>query len=246
MNSLGTGCMNFLKSFLVFALLVSCGCSRSIGKRDRSELEQESVEKGMKLIQSGRPSDAVKAFERSLESDPKLARVHLELGFLLHDSEKDYVGAVYHYRKYMQLRPKSQKKAMIENRIRIAKQMLAAGVVGVEGVTAVRTEELEKENLKLRANIRQLQENLARTRSISRTEMSSRKASNVVDGAKSGSAFSQDGGISKYTVQKGDSLSGIALKVYGDANRWEEIYEANRRALENSNDLRAGQALIIP
>lgn len=238
--------MNFLKYFLAFALLAFCGCGRSVGSRDRIELEQERVDKALKLVQSGQSSEAVEVLERALESEPKLARAHLELGFLLHDSEEDYVGAIYHYRKYLQLRPTTEKRTMIEDRIRIARQLLAAGVVGVEGVVSLRTEELEKENLKLQDHIRQLNEKLAKANAVSREELSNRKASNTVDAATSGPNYTQDGGISRYTVQKGDSLSAIALKVYGDANKWDEIYEANRKALENSNELRTGQDLILP
>jgi len=31
-----------------------------------------------------------------------------------------------------------------------------------------------------------------------------------------------------YVVQPGDSLSKIAMEVYGDARRWPEIFEANK------------------
>jgi len=34
-----------------------------------------------------------------------------------------------------------------------------------------------------------------------------------------------------YTVAKGDSLSKIAKEVYGSANQWKKIYEANKTRL---------------
>jgi nucleoid-associated protein YgaU len=50
----------------------------------------------------------------------------------------------------------------------------------------------------------------------------------------------------KYVVKLGDTLSKIAEQVYGDANRWREIYEANKDQIENPNQIRAGWELVIP
>jgi nucleoid-associated protein YgaU len=50
-----------------------------------------------------------------------------------------------------------------------------------------------------------------------------------------------------YTVQSGDSLSKIAQNVYGDGNRWQEIYAVNREVVgENANMLSPGQVLHMP
>ena len=50
----------------------------------------------------------------------------------------------------------------------------------------------------------------------------------------------------KYVVKAGDSLSAIAKEVLGDANRWKEIWEANKQAVPDPNAIRAGQELLIP
>lgn len=49
-----------------------------------------------------------------------------------------------------------------------------------------------------------------------------------------------------YTVEPGDTLLGIARKVYGDEAGWERIYEANRAELPDPNRLLIGQVLRIP
>lgn len=50
-----------------------------------------------------------------------------------------------------------------------------------------------------------------------------------------------------YIVQDDDYLSKIAKKVYGDAKRWPEIYEANKAIIgDNPNIIHAGQKLRIP
>mgnify|MGYP001417918819 FL=1 len=49
-----------------------------------------------------------------------------------------------------------------------------------------------------------------------------------------------------YEVVSGDSLSKIAKREYGDANKWERIYEANRDVLKNPDKIYPGQKLKIP
>jgi nucleoid-associated protein YgaU len=49
-----------------------------------------------------------------------------------------------------------------------------------------------------------------------------------------------------YKVQAGDTLSKIAKDFYGDANKYQRIFEANRDKLESPDKIRAGQELIIP
>lgn len=49
-----------------------------------------------------------------------------------------------------------------------------------------------------------------------------------------------------YTVDQGDSLGAIAAKFYGDAARFDRIFEANRALLSSPDRLRVGQRLVIP
>ena len=49
-----------------------------------------------------------------------------------------------------------------------------------------------------------------------------------------------------YKVQPGDTLSKIAKQFYGDANKYQRIFEANQDKLESPDKIRAGQDLVIP
>jgi nucleoid-associated protein YgaU len=49
-----------------------------------------------------------------------------------------------------------------------------------------------------------------------------------------------------YTVKKGDSLSKIAREVYGDADEWQRIFDANRDQIEDPDMIEPGQKLKIP
>ncbi len=49
-----------------------------------------------------------------------------------------------------------------------------------------------------------------------------------------------------YTVQKGDTLSGIAKKTLGNANDYMKIFEANKPMLSDPDKIYPGQNLRIP
>ena len=49
-----------------------------------------------------------------------------------------------------------------------------------------------------------------------------------------------------YTVVAGDSLSKIAKRELGDANKWKAIYEANRDQIKNPDLIHPGQVLNLP
>lgn len=49
-----------------------------------------------------------------------------------------------------------------------------------------------------------------------------------------------------YTAVRGDSLSKIAKREYGDAQKWHKIYEANKDVIDNPDLIEPGQDLIIP
>ena len=84
---------------------------------------------------------------------------------------------------------------------------------------------------------------LAAISAASSTAPSAPKAdfSNVEAGATSTAAAAQT-----YTVAKGDTLSKIAKQFYGNANRWHEIFDANRDQISNPDLIRPGQVLKIP
>ncbi|MBK5074765.1 peptidoglycan-binding protein LysM [Budviciaceae bacterium CWB-B4] len=49
-----------------------------------------------------------------------------------------------------------------------------------------------------------------------------------------------------YTVKKGDTLGAIAKSQYGDANKYQKIFEANKPMLSHPDKIYPGQVLRIP
>jgi nucleoid-associated protein YgaU len=66
-----------------------------------------------------------------------------------------------------------------------------------------------------------------------------------VEGGSSSTAPSSDQPRT-ITVQPGDSLSKIAKRELGDANKWHAIYEANRDKIKNPDLIYPGEILTLP
>ena len=49
-----------------------------------------------------------------------------------------------------------------------------------------------------------------------------------------------------YPVEKGDTLSGIAKRLYGDPNKYTKIFEANKPMLSHPDKIYPGQVLRVP
>jgi nucleoid-associated protein YgaU len=52
--------------------------------------------------------------------------------------------------------------------------------------------------------------------------------------------------VEYYIIVKGDTLSAIAKKYYGDANKYPRIFEANREVIKDANLIFPGQKIRIP
>jgi len=67
-------------------------------------------------------------------------------------------------------------------------------------------------------------------------------------GSMAHSSPGSDGGWTSktYTVKAGDTLSKISKEMYGDANQYQRIFEANQPMLKDPDKIYPGQMLRIP
>jgi len=49
-----------------------------------------------------------------------------------------------------------------------------------------------------------------------------------------------------YTVQEGDTLYGIARRIYGEGRHWKAVYDANRDLIDDARELTLGWKLELP
>lgn len=65
-------------------------------------------------------------------------------------------------------------------------------------------------------------------------------------GGPAATSGSSPGAGKTYEIQKGDTLSAIAQRHYGNANEWRKIYEANRAVIKDPDLIHPGQKITIP
>lgn len=243
----------------VVLLLFTVACSRTVADRDADEGRDPLVRKARAASDAGDIDEAIRLFLRAVEARPGMARPHLDLAVIYNDNKKDYLRAVYHYTRYIELRPDAEKRAMIEESIREAETAFAAGIAA-EAVVDAKIRELERENARLRSELRDLQGRLADARPSVPPVTRTVKTVDTAPGEQAAEIKTPDREptVKKeepkrpepkfeiYYVRPKDTLSTIAAAVYNDAGKWKRIYDANRDTIPDSDRLRVGQALIIP
>lgn len=145
----------FLLAGVVVSLLAS-GCHRTdVAEMDAHDRESPLLRRAHECQQVGDLDGAIRLYEQSLQDNPRLVSAHMDLAVLLQDHRKDYMGAIYHYRRYEALRPETEKQAMIRDRIRVAEQLLVAQLLNRGDVAVSRDQQ------KLVAEIERLNQRLS-------------------------------------------------------------------------------------
>ena len=220
------------------------GCSRGVAWLDKRDQELPLVQKAASRASEGDIDSAIRLYQKALEQSPDAARAHLDLAFLLDEHRKDYVDAIYHFRRYLELRPDAEKKSLVEERVRMAEQHFAAEILGPSRL-ADKATVLERENAVLKSQLATLSQ-----RMTERPRPQGAAAAPTVRGSEPVIRSTRIAGrgttVSTYQVRRGDTLTSIASQVYGDGNRWKEIQLSNSDILGNSSQVKVGQVLVIP
>src|ERR1044071_9225374 len=151
---------------VVLFCLCWTGCS-PFGETARDEEKDPNYLTGKNRVAALDHQGAVDAFEKALAANPRSAAAHLELGLIYHQYlATNWARAIYHFEKYLELRPKANNADLIRQRISQCKLELAKEVP-FAAVTQQMQRELEKldrlnrENAELRQQLEQLKAQFA-------------------------------------------------------------------------------------
>lgn len=234
---------------LLLALLSISGCKPGQGYAI-SEEDEPDYRKGESMMRENRMDEALLAFEKVVDSRRDCPETHLELGRIYMDHVKDPISAIYHFRKYLELRPDSEFSKQVAQLIESCKKDFARSLPGdpfgesVEHIDVL--EQLKKvrvENDELRRTVASLQNQLRGARQVVEQQVVPMQQPAPAQVQPTAPAVN---GTRSYTVRSGDTLSKISTAVYGVPNRWQEIYNANRNQLKNPHDLKVGMLLVVP
>jgi tetratricopeptide (TPR) repeat protein len=221
---------------LVIAAVLLSGCSRPVASLDDSDFRDPMIRKAQSKVRQGDKEGAVECLNRAIERSPDLAQAHLSLALLYDDYKKDYVRAIYHYERYLEIRPATQKRGLIEDLIRKAKVSFSASLSDQFSETGKKMLALEEENNRLKANLREVRENLAKRGGGGKSPEAFHdqdtpglaRPGELIAPVQNEAASGQHARTNMvYCVQAGDTLSLISAKVYRDPRKWKAILDAN-------------------
>ena len=121
----------------LFRLLASCflvilaGCEQGDRAGFTAESDDPGYRRGKELLRQGRNQEALSAFLKVVEKrGDDSPESHLEAGLLYQQHIKDPIAAIYHYRKFRELKPNSPQADLVRQRIDAAKREFASTLPG--------------------------------------------------------------------------------------------------------------------
>ena len=101
-------------------VLAVAGCRDNDRLAYGNELDEPDYREGVSLLKSGRRQEALSAFLKVIDKRDDAAESHLEVGLLYVQHINDPLSAIYHFRKYLALRPNSPQAPLVRQRINAA------------------------------------------------------------------------------------------------------------------------------
>jgi tetratricopeptide (TPR) repeat protein len=95
------------------------------GDSHADEEKDPHFQRGRNLSNSQDYKGAAEEYEKALETNPRSAAAHFELGCLYESKLNDCAAAIYHYERHLQLCPDSDRAQLVRQHIRGCKQELA-------------------------------------------------------------------------------------------------------------------------
>ncbi|EIP99788.1 LysM domain-containing protein [Opitutaceae bacterium TAV1] len=106
----------------LFVLAALAGCEPRPADSYTAEVDEPAFRRGKELVRQGRDGDALKEFLKVIaeRGDDNAPESHLEAGILYQRHMKDPLAAIYHYRRFRDLRVNSPQAEKVRGQIEAA------------------------------------------------------------------------------------------------------------------------------
>jgi tetratricopeptide (TPR) repeat protein len=237
---------------ILFAALVTLtGCNKDSDSLEAREERDPNIISGQEFMEQGDYDAAIAEFQLALDQDPMMARPHLDLAIIYQQHKINYIHSIYHYDRYLELRPDAEKAAFInEQKLKVAQALANTLINNSPEVKKVVQERntLIQQNNDLKRQLADALKLAPATSSATVKPMptASSNQKTVTDTVPKTTTSGANQKYQIYHVVGGDTLSKISTKFYGDSSKWDIIYEANKEMMRNASDLKVGQTIVIP
>ncbi len=236
---------------LFVAILALTGCGKDSQSMEEREERDPLVKSGQAYMAEANWNAAIDAFKQALEQEPRMARPHLDLALIYQQHKINYIHAIYHYDRYVELRPDAEKTKFIEEQKLKVAQALANTLINnspeVKRVVQERNQLLQQ-NASLKQQLSPSKAGRTTTNVKTVPAVTQKTATQTIPKTATQNAprNSTTAKHQIYHVVSGDTLTKIANKFYNDSARWDIILDANKDTMGGPRDLKVGQTLVIP
>jgi len=245
--------------FAVLCGVMASGCFPNSRGPFNEEKEPHFLN-GRSLVNAMDYQGAINAFQKALEVNPRSASAHFELGWLYADKMSDPAAAIYHYQRYLELRPGAENAETVGQHIFRLKQELAKAVLPMPSTPGIQRdlEKLAQENRAMQEELEYLRAAYASRTNLTTTPLARDTVNRgaplpeTVSGLNPTASQSRSGSQSRpvatfpatartHKVQSGETPSSIARKYQV---KLDKLMAANPGL--DAKRMRVGQLLNIP
>ncbi|MEM1059329.1 MAG: tetratricopeptide repeat protein [Verrucomicrobiota bacterium] len=226
------------------ALALVAGCNQQDPNLAKETSENPFFAQAEAQLQANNYVEAVNSYEAALQANPEVAQAHFEIARIYSERLNDPVSAIYHFDRYVELRPESDQRASVEQLRDDAKLTFAANNAKDSVELQQTITRLQNENKLLKDELEGFKQRLAAATSppagpafeavasVSETAVAEEVSSDesgqpsilaavaeeaTAETSEDGEADSKPAQPARtYVLQSGDSLWKIARKFYPD------------------------------
>lgn len=240
-----------VRAVFVFLALLLVGCDDGSRADSRTlDVDDPEFRQGQTFHKQGETRKALECFLKVIDNRKGAAESHLEAGRMYLELQ-DPLPAIYHFNQYIRMKPTSEQSNIVRQMIKTAEKQFMQQLPGrpmepdALGGTDLnaRLRSLQLENEKLKRELADYNRNQKGLVPPARTTGDKPAEQPVATDDGKPPRFRQ------YTVVKGDTLTSIARKTYGEASasRISGIYNANRDKMTSVNSLpKIGTVILLP
>jgi tetratricopeptide (TPR) repeat protein len=152
----------------LLALALAGGCDRPDTLTFTAETSEPHFERAAQMVRQGRTQEALSAYLKVIaKRGDEAPESHLEAAAIYKQHIKDYLAAIYHFRKYLELQPNSRQAELVKQQIEACKREFARSLpahplndASVKLGYMEQLDRLQRENDQLKAEIAALRAGL--------------------------------------------------------------------------------------
>jgi tetratricopeptide (TPR) repeat protein len=155
--------IRLMQKFLALLLVSSFlfGCNQNKKSADAEDSSNPFYKKAAEYETDQNFPAAIKEYESALRANPKSAKAHLQMGLIYSEKLNDPISGIYHFQQYLNDRPNSTDKELVQTYIEKAKFDFSSALPNSPLQNSEEVAKISKENIELKQTLAKAQMEIA-------------------------------------------------------------------------------------